>query len=148
MARATLGVIVGYVAMAALVMGLFIGMWFVLGVDGVLEKGQFKGNMVLNIGAPAISIAGAILGGWICARVSRSRRTVLVFAAIVFVVGMIAAYSTLRKPEPGPRDPNLTVIEAIKKGREPNWFALLNPFLGVGGILLGGCCVGCCKKKP
>ena len=146
MVRAILGVLVGYILMAIVVIVLFVGLWFALGVDGVLEPGQFKGTMPLNIGAPLISILGALLGGFVCAKISRSRKAVMVFASIVLVLGLVAAYFTLQKPEPGPRPPGLSVVDAIKQGREPNWYALLNPFLGAGGILLGGCSLCKCRK--
>ena len=138
MVRAILGVIVGYIVMAILVMVLFVGMWFALGVDGMLESGTFQGKWTINIGAPLISIIGALVGGAICMKVGRSRKAVLVFACLVLAAGLVAAAVGWNKPEPGPRKPGLSVFEALQQGREPNWYLLVNPIIGAAGILIGG----------
>jgi hypothetical protein len=148
MLRSIGGVVVGYVALFIVTAGLFMTMWFGLGPDQIFEPGTFHPNIILNIGAPAISVLGALLGGWVCAKVSRSRKAVIALASIVLIVGLVAAYFTLQKPEPGARDPKWTAKETMDHGREPNWYALANPFIGCFGILLGGMCVCGCGKKP
>jgi hypothetical protein len=149
MIRATAGVVSGFIVGFAISIGLFMAMWFGLGPDAILEKGLFKGNMILNIGAPLFTVIGGLVGGWLCARVSRSRRAVIACAAVLFLVGAWGAYDVLQKPEPGPRAPGLTAKQALDKGREPTWFALINPLLGAGSILVGGMCLcrcGCFRK--
>ncbi len=138
MVRAIVAVVVGYIALFIVVMCLFLGLWFVLGVDGVLQPGTFKGTMALNVGAVATSIVGALAGGVVCGLIAKTRTPVKVLAGIVLVLGLAAAVSTVMKPEPGERKPGLTVMEALQQGREPNWFAIVNPFVGAGGVLVGG----------
>lgn len=144
MLRAIAAVIVGYIVMFIVVMCLFLGLWVVLGVDGVLQPGTFKGTMALNVGAVAASIVGALVGGIVCGSIAKTLTPVKVFAGIVLVLGLVAAVVGIQKPEPGERKPGLTVMEALQQGREPNWYLIVNPIIGAGGILAGGMMV---RKK-
>lgn len=139
MLRSILAVISSYIAMCILVMGLFMGLWFGLGPNGLLKPGSFEGNLLITIAAPSITILCGLLGGWMCARISRASKPVVVLACVVLALGMLMAYFTLQTPFPtGPRDPNMTVAEIMKTGREPTWVALSNPILGAVGVLVGG----------
>ncbi|MBS0190668.1 MAG: hypothetical protein U0573_02100 [Phycisphaerales bacterium] len=137
MLRAISGVIVSYIVLAIAVMLGFAALWFAFGVDGMLEPGSFKPTMTLNIGAVATSALGAILGGAVCRAITRSAKPPMVLAGIVLVLGMIAAAVTIRKPQPGVRAPDLPVMEAIRQGREPDWFAICNPLIGAAGVIAG-----------
>lgn len=139
MLRSTLAVIASYIAMAILVVAAFMGLWFGLGPNGLLQPNSFKGNMIITIAAPAIAIIGGLFGGWMCARIGRGRKPVIELAVVVLVLGLIMAYFTLQKPFPAdPRDPNMTVQEIMKKGREPTWVAIFNPIAGALSVLIGG----------
>ena len=138
MVRATLGVIGAFVLMAVLVVVLSMGLWFVLGVDGVLRPGVFDGNALLNIYAVLAGIVGAVIAGWLCAKISRSNTAVVVFAALCFVMGTVNAVMQMNKPDPGPRAPGLSVRQAIEKRKEPMWFTLLMPVIGSTSALLSG----------
>jgi uncharacterized membrane protein len=139
MLRSILAVIVSYIVMAIVIMAAFAGLWFGMGPDRLLEPGSWKGNMILAVGAPAITAVGGLFGGWLCAKIARASKPVMVLAGIVLVLGMSMAYLTLQKPEPtGPREPGLTVPQIMEKGREPTWIAILNPILGAATVLIGG----------
>jgi hypothetical protein len=139
MLRSIIAVIVAYIVMCVIVMGAFAGMWFGLGPDRLLQPGSYKGNMVITILAPAISIVGGLFGGWLCAKIGRSRKPVMVMAGIVLVLGLVMAFFTLQKPYPAdPREPGMTVPQLMEKGREPTWFAIANPIIGAGAVLIGG----------
>ncbi len=136
--RPTLGVIVAFVATMALVLGLSLGLWFALGVDEVLLPGRFDGTIVLNICAVMAGVVGGLFGGWLCATISRSRTAVIILAALCFLNGAGNAYAHWIKLEPGPREPGLTVMQAIEKRKEPVWFTLLMPIAGSCSALLSG----------
>ena len=70
--RPTLGVIVAFVAMMALVLGLSLGLWFAMGVDAVLLPGRFDGTIGLNTWAVLAAVVGGLFAGWLCATISRS----------------------------------------------------------------------------
>jgi hypothetical protein len=147
MLRSIIAVIVTYIAMMVFVMGVFAGLWFGMGPDRLLEPGTWKGNMILCIAAPAITVIGGLLGGVMCARIGRARKPVIALAAVTFVVGMVCCYFTLQKPEPtGPRDPELTMEQIMEQGREPTWIAILNPIIGAGAVLIGGLCLAASCK--
>lgn len=138
MVRSIVSVTVGYVVLAVVVMSCFLGLWVVLGVDGVLQPGTFKGKMSLNVGAVAASIVGALAGGIVCGLIAKKLTPVKVFAGIVLVLGLVAAAVGIQKPEPGERKPGLTVREALEQGREPDWYLIVNPLIGAAGVLAGG----------
>jgi len=79
-----------------------------------------------------------VFGGWLCMRIGRSRIAVIVLAVLSFAGGMANAYAQHAKPAPGARLPGVTVMEAVNTRKEPAWFTLLMPCLGVAGVLIGG----------
>lgn len=139
MLRSILAVIATYFAMSILVLGAFMGMWFGLGPDRLLQPESFKGNMLITIAAPSITVIGGLFGGWMCAKIGRGPKPVKVLAVVVFVLGMLMAIRTLQKPYPAdPRDPGMTVQQIMEVGREPTWLAIFNPIAGAGAVLIGG----------
>ena len=138
MIRSIAGVVLSLVAMAAFVFAGSIALWFALGVDRVLAQGSFDGTLLLNGWSVAVSIVGAVAAGWLCFRISESRTAVIVLACLCLVMGLGNALGQRGKPEPGPRAPGLSVVEAVKLRKEPGWFTLLVPVVGVLGSLAGG----------
>lgn len=139
MLRSIFAVVVSYIAMAILVIGAFSGLWFCLGPDRLLQPGSFKGGMLINIAAPAITAIGGLFGGWLCAKIAQRGKPVMVLAGIVLVLGMVSAFFTLQKPFPSdPRDPGMTVRQIMEIGREPTWMAIYNPIAGSCTVLIGG----------
>lgn len=145
MLRSILAVIVSYVLMAMVVMAAFAGMWFGMGPEGLLQSGSFKGNMLITIAVPAITVVGGLFGGWLCARIRKKRGPVMVLAGLMLGIGLMMAYFTLQKPLPAdPRPPGMRVQEIMEVGREPTWVAVSDPILGAGGVLVGGPGDGLC----
>jgi hypothetical protein len=137
--RSIVAVVVTYIIMCILIMGAFTGMWFGLGPDRLLQPGSYKGSMLITILAPAITIFGGLFGGWMCAKIGRSGKPVMILAGIVLTLGLVMAYFTLQKPYPAdPREPGMTVPQIMEVGREPTWFAIANPIIGAAAVLIGG----------
>lgn len=136
--RTVLGVVIAFVAMATLVFAASVAPWFVLGLDTVLQPGRFDTVAAFNVYAVLVGILGAIFAGWLCARIARSWPAVILLAVLCFIAGMTNAFGQSRKPEPGVRQQGLTVGQAVAARREPAWFTLLMPGVGVVGVLLGG----------
>ena len=136
--RAALGVIVAFVCMTVLVLIFSLLPWFVLGVDAVLEPGRFDSTLLFNVYAVIVGVLGAVLAGWVCAGVGRSRTAVIVLAVICFLGGMANHFGQHHKPEPGVRAPGLSVMEVVAQRKEADWFTVTMPFLGVAGVLVGG----------
>jgi hypothetical protein len=138
MTRPIAGVVLSLVAMAALVFTGSIALWFAVGVDSVLMQGSFDGTPLLNVWSVTISVVGALVGGWLCFRISESRTAVIVFACVCLVLGLGNALGQRRKPNPGPRPSGLSVLEAVNLRKEPEWFIFLVPVVGALGALVGG----------
>lgn len=126
MVRSIVAVIASYIAMVMVVIGSFMGLWYGLGPDGLLEPGSFKGNWTICIAAPGITVVAGLLGGWLCAKIAgvgtagRSGKPVMVLAGIVLVLGLTMAFFTLQKPYPAdPRPAGMTVEQIMEVGREP-----------------------------
>ncbi len=147
MLRSIVAVVVTYIVMVILIMGAFTGMWFGLGPDRLLQPGSYQGNMLITIAAPAITLICGLFGGWMCAKIGRSGKPVIVLAGVVLVLDMLTAYFTLQKPEPtGPREPGLTAAQIMEKGREPAWLAIFNPIAGAATVLIGGLLMAAPRK--
>ena len=138
MIRQIAGVLLSLVAMTALVFAGSIALWFAVGVDRVLTKGSFDGTPLLNVWSVAVSVVGALAGGWLCFRISESRTAVIVFACLCLVMGLGNALGQRGKPDPGPRPPGLSVWDVVKLRKEPEWFTFLVPVVGALGALVGG----------
>jgi len=139
MLRSIITVVVTYIVMSVLIMGTFMGMWFGMGPNRLLEPGSFQGTLFLCIAAPSITVVVGLLGGWACATFSRRRGPVMVLAGIVLALGLLSAYFTLQRPFPAdPRDPDMTMQQLMEVGREPTWLALFNPIGGAAAVLVGG----------
>lgn len=139
MLRSIIAVVVTYILMSVLIIGTFMGLWFGMGPNRLLEPGSFQGNLFFTIAAPAITVIVGLFGGWMCATISRGRTPVIVLAGVVLVLGLLTAAVTLQKPFPAdPRDPNMTMAQLMEVGREPTWLAIFNPIGGAAAVLLGG----------
>jgi len=136
--RGILGVIVALLAMNVFIFALSIAPWFILGLDGVLLPGRFDSSNLFNFYAVLVSLCGALGAGWLCAKIGRSQIAIIVLAAICFAGGMVNAFVQLHKGPPGPREPGMTVFQAMALRKEPAWFGFLMPCLGVVGVMLGG----------
>ncbi len=89
--------------------------------------------------AVGVNIISAIIGGIVCALIDPRKSTVLIFAALVFVLGIAVAFPTIASydAESPERPEGITMREAMMDGRQPTWFAFSNPFVVGIGIVLG-----------
>ena len=122
--RPTLGVIVSFIAMMALVLGLSLGLWFELGVDGVLRPGGFDGMIILNIWAVLAGVAAGSLQAGYATSIPRSRIAIIVLAVVCFANGAGNAFAHWNKPDPGSREVGLTIMQAIEKKKVASLFHL------------------------
>ena len=138
MLRKIFGVIGGYVAMVLVVMTIFTLSFLAMGTEGAFKPGSFEPSGVWIAVTFVLSFAAAVLGGWICVLIARSFKTALVFAGIVVVLGMLLAIPVLTADPPTEaRTGELSNLEAMQKGHQPGWVALLNPLVGAFGIIAG-----------
>ncbi|HRP62497.1 MAG TPA: hypothetical protein PK400_04320 [Phycisphaerales bacterium] len=149
MLRIVLAIIIGYLAIA---MTIFIGLtsaYVVLGPEGVFQPGVFDLTTTWVVAAVGINIGAAVVGGIVCAIIARRKSTPLIFAAIVFILGIAFAIPTIASYDAeSPARPNdITMREAMMEGRQPTWFAFSNPFIAGIGIILGASLISK-RNKP
>ena len=139
MVRKILGVIVGYLAMVAFIMITFTLTYLVLGPDGAFKPGEFGPSNLWIAISFVLGFVGAVLAGLVCALIARSSKSVMSLAGIVLILGLVLAIPILMdEPVIEERSGDLPSFEAMQKGQQPGWVALLNPLVAAAGILLGG----------
>jgi MFS family permease len=136
--RTVFAVIVAFIAMSIFAFGLSILPWYVYGLDGVLEPKRFDTTAMITAYSLVISFVGAVLGGFIVRRIGRSMIGVVVLAILCLIGGAANAIGQMYKPEPSVRQSGVTIMEAVQQRKEPAWYTLLIPLIGVGGVMIGG----------
>ncbi|MDX9859181.1 MAG: hypothetical protein RBT76_15460 [candidate division Zixibacteria bacterium] len=145
MLRNILGVIVGYVVMAAFVFVSFSVVYMILGTEGSFSAGSYEVSGGWIVASVVLSLIAALIGGMVCTIISRNMKATMVLAGIVLILGMVMAVPTLSDTaaEASVRTGDVPMMEAMQKAKQPSWLAFLNPVIGAVGILLGGR-----KKRP
>jgi hypothetical protein len=139
MVRSILSVLAGYATMAALVMAGF-SIAFVR-PEIAFEPGTLNVTTGWLIYTALLSIVAAIVGGWVCRRISDSPRPVEMFALIALALGAASAGQNARRPEPAVSANELAEMkpmDRLKFARQPDPYAFALPVLAVAGILIGG----------
>ncbi len=147
MIRSIVAVIVSFIAMFGLTMVVFSGLWYGMGPDTLLQPASFRFSMLLAVAIAAITVIRGLIGGWMCAKIGRGTKPVMVLAGLVLMIGMIVCYSTLKAPElTDVRGPGMTTDQFFDKAREPLWLVIFNPIAGAAMVLIGGLCIASPRK--
>lgn len=137
MLRAVLSVIAGYAAVFLCVFIPFTAIYFAIGADRAFKPGTYELSALWIAIALFVNLFAAMVGGAVCALIARTRKPPLIFAAIVFVLGVVAAFANANKADPGLRDASVDNIQAMTDAKEPMWFLLTTPVIGAAGIVAG-----------
>lgn len=146
MFRAILGVIAGYVVTAVFVFGLLTCAYLAMGADMAFRQGTYDLSLSWIIVSFVVNAIAAVIGGFVCAAISRSMRAAQVFAGLVLVFGILLAIPVLRGTDtrPNVRSGAVSNMKAMQAARTPSWVALLNPVVGAVAVLVGAGL----KKRP
>jgi amino acid transporter len=136
MLRGVLGVIGGYLVMVTFLTILFLGVFLALGVERVLQPDSYEVSTLWLAISAVISFGSAILGGYVCAAISRSMRACQVLAVIVLVLGIILCLPKMRE-DPHVRAGDVPTLQVMHLAQMPVWMHVLTPVLGAVGVLLG-----------
>jgi hypothetical protein len=137
MIRSILGVILGYAALSLFFFAAFGCVYFTLGVERIFQPDSYEVSTLWLVLSAAIGLGGGILGGYVCAAISRSKRTCELFAAIVLIILVVFCIPKLRDPNPHWRAGDVDFMDAMRLTQMPFWMHALNPVLGAVGVLLG-----------
>jgi Co/Zn/Cd efflux system component len=137
MLRSVLGIIVGYAALSLFFFAAFSCVYFTLGVERIFQSDSYEVSTLWLTLSAAIGLGGAILGGYVCAAISRSKRTCELFAAIVLIILVAFCIPKIRDPNPHVRAGDVSFMDSMRLTQMPLWMHVLNPVLGAVGVLLG-----------
>jgi amino acid transporter len=113
---------------------------FVLGQDGTFLPGTYDLRWRWIIISIVLSFFVAIVGGYVARMVGKANGAVVGLAGIVLVLGILVVLSQTMMSDQRPtvRSGNVPNMEAMGNARQPTWIAILNPLIGVVGVLIGG----------
>ncbi len=139
MVRGIVGVVVGYVVMALLIFLTFSVAYIAMGADRAFNPGSFDPTLFWIVISFFLGFVAALVGGYTCATIAKSKRAAQVLAALVFVLGIIVAIPVLTSGDtrPNVRMGAVANMEAMQKARTPGWVALMNPLIGAVGVMVG-----------
>ena len=80
MVRNILGVVAGYLAMFVFIFLSFTILYLLLGANGAFEPDTYEVSLVWIIISFVLSLAAALLGGYVCVLISKNQKAALVLA--------------------------------------------------------------------
>lgn len=138
MVKSVLAVIVGYVVMALFAFAVCTCAYLGLGVERVFQPGSYEVSTIWIVLLVAVALIGGIIGGLVCAAISKSKGACTALVILVLVVGMIGAVVTAMKEHPSDgRSGDVSNLEAMTRAQTPAWLCYVNPVLGAVGVMLG-----------
>lgn len=139
MARSILAVVAGYATLALLIFVSFTLLYLVLGADRSFEPGNYDASTLWVLTSFPLGVAASVAAGYVCAALARGGRAPQVLAGVVLVLGLLFAVPVLRAADnaPAARAGDVPNMEAMQQARQPKWVALVNPFIGAVGVLVG-----------
>jgi hypothetical protein len=130
-------VIVGYAVIFVFFFAIFTGAYFALGVERIFQPDSYEVSTLWMVLSAVLSLCGSILGGYICAAISKSKATCRVFAGIVLIILILFCIPKMRDEGPHVRAGEVSNMDAKRLIQMPIWMHLLNPVLAAVGVLLG-----------
>ena len=138
MLKSILGVIVGFIVMFIFAFAVCTCAYLGLGVERVFQPESYDVSTIWIVLMIAIAVIGGILGGWICAAISKSKGACTAFVVLVLVFGVIGAITTAMKEHPSAaRSGDVSYLQAMQMGQTPAWLCFADPVLGAVGVMLG-----------
>ena len=139
MLKSILAIIVSYVAMFIFLFAAFTGCYLALGADGFFQADSYEVSTVWIALTVVVCLLAGLIGGFLCALISKSKKTCQIFAFIVFFLGLLACIPAMkRNPDaPNVRAGEVSNLEAMGLAVQPMWLHLLTPVISAAGVLLG-----------
>jgi hypothetical protein len=139
MLKSILAIIASYVAMFIFMFAAFTGCYFALGPEGTFQTDSYNVTTVWIALTVVVCLLAGIVGGFLCAAISKSKRTCQIFALIVFFIGLLACVipAMQRSPDAPVRAGEVSNTDAMRLAVSPMWLHVLTPVLSAAGVLLG-----------
>jgi cytochrome bd-type quinol oxidase subunit 2 len=139
MLKSFLAVITSYVVMFIFLFAAFTGCYLALGTEGAFRTDSYEVSTVWIVLTVVVCLLAGVIGGFLCAAISKSWKTCQVFAFIVFFLGLLACIPAIRRSPDAPnvRAGEVSNLDAMKLAVQPMWLHLLTPVVSAAGVLLG-----------
>lgn len=138
MLRKILGVIAGYIVTAICIILFFTCAYLAMGADQAFKPGLYVPSNRWIVVSIILGFIAAVIGGYVSALIGKSGAAPIL-AGAVLVLGLIVGIMTVLTPATNEtRSGAVSNFEAMQKAQEPAWLALLNPFVGATGVIVGG----------
>lgn len=138
MLKSILAVVVGFIAMTIFSIAAFCVVYLGIGAERAFEPQSFEISALWMVVMVVLSLIGGVVGGFVCAAISKSMGVCRVFAGIALALGLLTAIVTTMKERPeGARSGDVPVFQAGQVAQTPLWLCLLNPVLSAVGVLIG-----------
>src|SRR5262245_51777822 len=144
--RIAFAVIIGYLVMAAIVIGTSFGIVFGLGEGYQFREGTLDPAPAVLICMLATACAAGLLGGLLTAIIARARwraarswliGVVLVLGALSAAGDWMRARSLAEKAYSTEQIAGMSLPEKLEAATKPMWFSLIVPLIGAGSSALG-----------
>lgn len=139
MGRIVVSAVVGYLVIFVFVFGSFSIAYLAMGTDRAFLLNSYDVSDLWIAVSLVLGFVAAAIGGKVSAAIARDRKGPFALAGIVFVLGIVMAACVALAPEQASveRTADVSNLDAMQKAVQPLWVAILNPVLGVVGVLLG-----------
>ncbi len=140
MGKKILAIIAGYFAMAISAFLSFTILYFLLGPENSFAENSYRVSITWVLLSIVISLATAIMGGYVCQWVSQNRNNSLLLAVIVLLLGIILSFPALTTTNEYahlPRTEKVGNLEAMQRAQQPPFILILNPIIGAVGVYFG-----------
>jgi hypothetical protein len=141
MLRSIVGVVIGYLAIVAIVFVTFSIAYLSMGTGRAFQPGTYDVSLLWVAVSLILGFVAAMVGGVVCKAISGRSGSCKALAGLVVVLGFLMAIPavTAAKPASQPvRAATVSNLEAMRQAQQPAWLALVNPILGAAGVLVGG----------
>jgi len=146
MLRSIGSAIAGYVATFLVVFASLTAAYLVVGVERAFRPGVYEVSTLWVAISLVVGIGAALMGGWVARRIAGRVLGPQLLAGLVLVLGIAMALPAITAEageEPVPERPSdLGPMEAMQKAKMPLISLILNPLVGVVGVLVGGGALG------
>ena len=141
MARAIIGVIVGYIVMFILQVAAFMTIYTVVGPNWSFKPASYQASTRWTVMQFAVIFVTAAIAGLICALISKGGKAPLVLAVVALAIGFaLGALHIATQPADTHelRTASVPNLEAMTKARHPVWVIFAGPVIAAIGIGIGG----------
>lgn len=146
MLRSIGSAIVGYIAIFLVVFVSLTAAYLIVGVERAFRPGVYEVSTLWVVISLVVGIVAALVGGWVARRIAGRALGPQILAGLVLVLGLAMAVPALTAgagaEAVAERSSDVGPMEAMQKAKTPLVALLLNPLVGVVGVLVGGGALG------